>query len=132
MRVVLDTNILVSALFWDGNERAVLTECRKKRFELVLSPEILLEVERVLDKKFECPEERLTDYIRTLLAMSELVFPGIKLDVIRRDPSDNRILECASCGNAEVIVTGNNDLLELGEYGAIQILTAKELLGMKR
>lgn len=128
MRVVLDTNVLISALFWDGNERNVLDKCKTKEYEMVISPDILEETDVVLDFKFSFPDDKRADFIRNLIVISKLVFPDSVIDVIKQDPSDNRILECAVGGNAHYIVTGDKHLLDIGTYECIMILNAKELL----
>lgn len=123
---MLDTNVLVSALFWDGNERRVLLGCLQGDQRLVTSPSILGELEEVLRGKFDVPEGKVGTYVRTLLIRSELVSPGIELEVTG-DPADDRVLACALVGDADVLVTGDGELLELGSWEGIEICSAGEL-----
>lgn len=127
--VVLDTNVLVSAAGWRGPERRVYDLCRAGCLQLVTSPALLAELERV----FRYPKFQLTDtHIRELLgdviASAEVVDPTQRITVVERDPDDNRVLECAVDSGARWIVSGDPDLLELGEYEGIEIVTAAELL----
>ncbi len=132
MKIVLDTNVIISAFFWKGNERIVLNKCKEKEHEMVISPEILEEVDVVLDSKFSVPDDKRGDFLRNIIVISRLVFPNIEINVIKEDPSDNRILECAVCGKAEFIISGDKDLLNLKEYEGITICNARDFLNMKR
>lgn len=121
MRLVLDTNILISALFWDGNERKLLRLCRKKKHQLIVSPQTLDELSRVLLDKFNLPTEKITEYREEILLMSELAIPIGDVDIIEDDPTDNIILETAKLGKAERIITGDKHLLRLRKYEGIKI-----------
>jgi len=124
---VLDTNIFISAFFWNGNERRALIECKKGKYQLVTSPPILDEVERVLLQKFEVPIEKINAYVEEILIFSVIVFPTNKIDIIKEDPSDNMVLEAAVTGKVEVIVSGDKHLRNLKRYTDIVILGANEL-----
>lgn len=128
MRLVLDTNVLVSAFFWDGNERRVLRGCTRGPDQLVTSPYILAELEDVLMGKFDVPKERTHDFTRRLIERGLVVVPEHELSVIEEDPTDDRVLECAVEGRADAILTGDRHLLDLGTYGGIEILNAARLL----
>ncbi len=126
-RVVLDTNVLVSALFWEGNERDILKRCRGGEMRSVTSTFILGELERVLLHKFGIPEEMVRAYVKEVILISDLVFPQGELKVIEQDPADDLILETAMLGNADVIVTGDDHLLRLGSYNGVKIRKAKQI-----
>lgn len=128
MKVVLDTNIIISALFWEGNEKKVLDKCRAKELEMITSPEILDEVDGVLEMKFEYPDDKRVEFLRNLLRISKLVFPDVEIDAVSDDTMDNRILECAVSGCADYIISGDHHLTDLGEYESIKILKASEFL----
>jgi putative PIN family toxin of toxin-antitoxin system len=84
-------------------------------------------------KKFGFSEDRIETVIEAILSFSEVVDPKIKLDVIKADPDDNKILECAVACCAKYVVSGDAHLLGLGEYEGIGILNPKEacdLLGI--
>lgn len=126
-RRVLDTNVLVSALFWDGNERRVLTECLHGDRQLVASPFILGELDDVLEAKFDAPDDKRGSYVRTLLVHAELVRPDVEVEVTG-DEADDRVLAAALAGEADVLVTGDRDLLGLGSWKGIRICSAAELV----
>lgn len=128
MRVVLDTNILISAFFWDGNEREVLVKCREKIWTSITSPSIIRELNSVMIRKFDVPENKITEYIQDILFFSEIVFTADEIDVIEKDPDDNFIIETAVMGNAEYLITGDDHLLSLGEYENVKIKKANELI----
>ena len=128
MRVVLDTNILISAFFWDGNEKEILLKCKNKEHQSVLSPAIIEELNDVLSEKFEVPDNKITKYIQDILFFSEIVFTEGKIDVIEEDSDDNYILETAVEGEADLIITGDNHLLQLGNYKDIKIKKSSDFL----
>ena len=127
MRLVLDTNILISALFWDGNERKLLRLCRKREHQLIISPQILDELSRVLLDKFNLPAEKITEYREEILLMSELTLPIGDVDIIKDDPTDNVILETAVIGKADRIITGDKHLLRLKKFEKTKITKSIDL-----
>ena len=128
MIVTLDTNIFISALFWNGNERILLNKCKVKELELIISPDILEEIDVVLEYKFSYPDDKKADFLRNIIMMSKLIFPNVEIDVIKNDPTDNRILECAVSGSANYLISGDKHLLNLKEHEGIMILNAKDFL----
>jgi len=121
MRLVLDTNILISALFWDGNERRLLLDCKTKKHQLIISPEILEEMDRILNVKFDVPSEIRNKYAQNILRMSEIVFPKGEIHIVKEHPADNMIIETAILGKAEKLITGDKHLLNLGAVEGIRI-----------
>ena len=130
MRVVLDTNVIVSGLNFPGNERLVLELALRGRFELCLSPFILGEVAEVLGRKFDWTEERSSQALRALGDAATVIDPGVRLpEVIEGSHADNRILECAVEATADYVVTGDRrHLLPLGEHQGARILNAPRFL----
>lgn len=128
MRVVFDSNIFISALILPGSnaEKAILKIIEGDDI-LVISKPIICEVLSVLSSKFSRDTEELSRVAVNLSEMGEIVTPAQKLRVFSDEP-DNRILECALGGNAGVIVTGDKEMLRLGEYGKIKIISLKEFL----
>ena len=95
MRIVVDTNVLVSGIFWNGNESTVLKACKTRDLINYISPDIINEFERVLHyEKFRLTTSEINSALETMLVFSTVVVPQIKLDVIRDDPTDNIVLEC--------------------------------------
>jgi len=128
-RIVLDTNVLVSALGWRGPANTVVRQCVEKKHQLLLSPDILKELERVLSyPKFHFSEKEISEYLEILTEVGEIVEPSVQLSVVVDDPSDNRILECALGGKADVIVSGDRHLKDLGSFREIPILPPRIFL----
>jgi putative PIN family toxin of toxin-antitoxin system len=128
-KVVLDTNVLISAIVFGGKPRDVFTEVLKGRIKLAISKDILDEMEGVLSgKKFQYPKP-IIRYIRSALEdLAEFVTPEKRVKVIEDDPNDNRILECALEAKADFIISGDHHLLELKEYQSIRIITPSDLM----
>jgi len=128
-RVVFDTNILVSALVFPGGQgEAALRRIIDETDQLVLSRPIVDELLDVLARKFARDAEELAHVAVFVTELAVVVAPKKRLRVVIDDP-DNRILECAVAGRAEVIVTGDKALLALKLYEKIRILTLREYLG---
>jgi putative PIN family toxin of toxin-antitoxin system len=129
LRVTADTNILLSGIvFPKGKPFQLLELAREGKISLNVSAEILAEVEDVLERKFGFSPDEAIDTRARLKAIARVVTPSVQLDVIYDDPDDNRILECAVSAGADYIVTGDKDLLRLGRYDSIRILTVADFL----
>ncbi|MDP2706573.1 MAG: putative toxin-antitoxin system toxin component, PIN family [Burkholderiales bacterium] len=128
-RVVFDTNILVSALVFPGGQgEAALRRIIAETDQLVLSRPIVDELLDVLARKFARDAEELAHVAVFVTELAAIVAPKRRLRVVKDDP-DNRILECAVAGRAEVIVTGDKALLALKSYEKTRIVTLREYLG---
>jgi putative PIN family toxin of toxin-antitoxin system len=128
MRIVVDTNVIVSALVFGGLPRRVFEIVESGRCELYYSAEIESETRRVLRDKFGWDEERLRRYLPVLWGLGEQVTPRRRVNAVKEDPDDNRILECALAAGADVIVSGDHHLLGLIAYEGIVIRTPREFL----
>jgi len=128
MRVVFDTNIFISALVIPGSlaEKAV-SRIIEGRDELVISTDIIKEVLSVLSSKFGRNREALSHVAVILSDLGERVRPHQRVRVLRDEP-DNRILECAVFGKADLIVTGDKGMLRLKEYMGIKIASLRDYL----
>jgi putative PIN family toxin of toxin-antitoxin system len=128
LKVVFDTNILVSALvFPGGGGEAALLRIVKEQDQLIISKPILDELLGVLGRKFARDAEELAHAAVFISELGILVRPQQKLQVVEGDP-DNRVLECAIAGHADVIVTGDKALLKLRKYLDVRILALQEYL----
>ena len=127
-RVVLDSNVLISSLFWKGLPRHIVDLAIARHIEAITSPDILSEVESVLREDFsDIPYSKIEEIIRDILSYSRLI-PSEKISVKGlRDAADAKIIACALAGKADYIVTGDKDLLVLKEYKGIHIVTPKTL-----
>ena len=129
MRVVLDSNVIVSALNFPGNERLVLELALRGRLELYLSRFILEEVSGVLTRKFGWNEERTGQALRGIENAATVIDPPRLPEVIAGGHADNRILECAAAANSDYLITGDRrHLLPLGEYQEIRVINAHRFL----
>jgi putative PIN family toxin of toxin-antitoxin system len=128
MRVVFDTNIFISALAIPGSlaEKAV-SRIIEGRDELVISPDIIKEVLSVLSLKFGRDREALSHVAVILSELGELVEPKQTVRVLKDEP-DNRILECATFGKADIIVTGDKEMLHLKEHMGVKVASLREYL----
>jgi len=127
-RITPDSNILISALVFGGNPLLLLEMALSGEVSLFISDEILQETLRVLRDKFDLSEERLARAEGYIDSCTTRVKPSAEIDAIKEDPDDNRVLECAEEAGCEFIITGDLDLLRLGKYGGIQIMTVRALL----
>ncbi len=129
IRLVLDTNIYVSALISSRSNPALLLDEAGKKYSLFISKEILDEVEDVISrKKFGFSKEKISTAMEAIMSFSEIINPEIKVNVIKSDPDDNKILECAIACRASYIISGDAHLLELKEYGSTKIINPKAAL----
>jgi putative PIN family toxin of toxin-antitoxin system len=133
MRVVADTNIVVSGLLWRSNPRRVLDAARKGTLDLFTSAILLAELEDVLSRdKFAkllasidaTPHALVLGYA----ALSSVIEPAQIEPVILADPDDDAVLACAIAARGEIIVSGDSHLLDLKQYQGIRILTAATLV----
>ncbi len=130
IRVTPDTNVLISALFYDGNERYVLKSATRGEVRFILSLEIIDELIRVLGDKFGVDWQATRDYVLRLCEIADIVRPRRLSDLIIRDRKDAKVIECALSGQSEFIVTGDEDLLSLNRYGRIKILPTSKLVSI--
>jgi len=133
VRVVADTNTVVSGLLWHGNPRQVLDAARAGTLQLYTSAALLAEIEEVLQRpKFAQRLSLAGVASRTLVmgyaALAWLIEPGVIKPVVIADPDDDAVLACAVAARAEAIVSGDKHLIDLTEYEEIPILTAAQLL----
>lgn len=129
LRVVFDTNVLISALGWDAKPEACLEQVLHDQVEGYISPAILNELTRVMEyPRFEFTDDEQQSFLEIILASFHVVAPAISLDVVAADPDDDKILECAIASNADSIVSGDSHLQELGAYRTVEILSPAEFL----
>lgn len=123
VKVVLDTNVIISALLFGGIPGKILSLANKNVIKLLISPFIFNEIAQVLQKRFNWDEEKIMDALSAIEEVATVIEPKTKLSIIKQKDSDNRILECAVSGHADYIVSGDTKhILPLGEYRGIKIL----------
>ena len=129
MRVVADTNILVSALLFGGTSEQVFLAGLRGEIQLLTSLSLLEEFERVLKKKFSLDIRLVREIIEEVRAVAEIVEVSTHIKAISCPDEDNRVLECAVDGKADFIVTGDTrHILPLKEHSGIKILSPSEFL----
>jgi len=135
VRVVVDTNTVVSAFLWGGPPAQLLENARAERITLFSSAALIAELEDVLGRqKFAARIARVGSSVPELLdgyrALTTLVRAAALATPVSRDPDDDQVLACALAAKAELIVSGDKrHLLILGEYQGIPIRTASQALG---
>ncbi len=128
-RLVLDTNVLVSAVHFGGPPEELLLLANQGAIEFFLSPFILKETSVVLKEKFGWGKERIRLLLDVLEEVATVIEPETDLRVIRNDEADNRILACAVDSKADFLVTGDKrHILPLKRYKDIRITTPRECL----
>jgi putative PIN family toxin of toxin-antitoxin system len=139
MRVVLDTNVLMSAVLSPAGKSAqILRLVKNYQVDLVFSPATAAECLGVLHypkirkllKKRSISIAGIEKFLRNLIAGSVVVMGELKVNVVKSDPSDNKFIECALAGQADFIVSGDAHLLKLKKFRKIPILNPKDFLDM--
>lgn len=131
-RAVFDTNVYISALCFSGSTPPATAYALaiRGRFELWTSPAILLETTNKLQTKFFWEPRQQKQLVKQLGRIAQVATPEMRIDVVKADPTDNRILECAVAADAHFIVTGDKHLLALGQYQNILISTPAVFVGL--
>jgi len=130
VRVVIDTNVLISAIFWTGKPKQILNKVRREEIIFLTSEFILGELKKVLargNKPFKLSEEEAERVVTAMRGIALVVNIDTQLSVCQ-DEDDNRVLECAIDGNADCIITGDSHLLQLGSFQKIEIITVADFL----
>ena len=133
MKVTVDTNVLISATFWSGNSEKIIIHAQEKKIELILSKPILDEYVKVL--QYEEIKDKIKDKnlelrfaIEQIISIATIVEPTESLQIVKEDPDDNKILECAKAGNVDCIISQDKHLLKLKKLENISILTPEDFL----
>ncbi len=126
-RVTADTNILVSAIVYPrGNPRRILQMALAGEINMTVYEPILEEMADVLARKFYATPQEIREARAIVTRAARTAAPAVRLDVIKADPDDDRIPECAVTAGADFIITGDKDLLRLKSYDSISIVTPSE------
>lgn len=129
LKVVPDTNTYISGILFKGAPRKILELIIEGKIQSFVSEEIIQEIYAVLSrKKFRLPAERVKFIISEIESVSHVVFPSLQLKIVDKDPADNKILECATEANADVIITGDNHLIEINHFRNIEIVNASDFI----
>lgn len=126
LRVVFDSNVYISALLFDGPPRQVIEFVMKRQVVLMASDSIINETAGKLRDKFLWPEHRIEQFVRATSRLPDLNKSERILSVLS-DEADNRVLECAIAGKANLIISGDRHLLRLKSYQGIPVQKPKYL-----
>ncbi|MGO8693509.1 MAG: putative toxin-antitoxin system toxin component, PIN family [Rectinemataceae bacterium] len=136
MRVVLDTNVIISAVLFGGKPRLILEAALAGHFELFLSDAMVDELHDVLRRpKFSLPGQAIQAIISELRLLAHWVLPRRHFDIVAEDPDDDRVIECAIEAEADYIVSGDRHLRKLGGWEKTRILSPEafvEILEINR
>ena len=129
MKIVFDTNVLISVTQWDGSvAQKLLFILIKQNLKIYSSTQIILEYQKVLKRDFEYTEGEIAHMMEKVLHFITLVEPTKKINLVKEDPEDNHIIECAIESQAQYIIAYDNDLLRIKEYNGIKIITPETAL----
>ncbi len=129
MRVIIDTNVFLSGIFWSGNPGKILDAWSRKELTFVLSKEILDEYIRVGERlSLKYPLIDISPFIDLLMVHAEFHEPFILSKPISRDPQDDKFLALSIAAECPCIVSGDNDLVTITHLQEIKILTPSEFV----
>ena len=133
LKLVLDTNTIVSAFFWEGNEAELMRKIEDSKAQLFINKKILDEIKEVIRRpKFkqilQTTNQKPEEVITKIILLSNLVLgPNLK-GIIKEDPSDDKFIECAVNAKADYIISGDKHLLKLVGYKGIKIVRTSFIL----
>ncbi|MBQ9685428.1 MAG: putative toxin-antitoxin system toxin component, PIN family [Oscillospiraceae bacterium] len=126
MKIVIDTNVVASAIFFGGRPRQLLEELFRKHIDAVASPEILIEYPETFDElRKRYPDKPIRIPLLQIAASCKIVTPTQNFHVCR-DPDDDKFIDCAVEGKCIYIVSGDKDLLSLEKIKDVEIVTVSE------
>jgi len=128
MRVVIDTNVIISALFYGGLPNAVLELVANDKIQHIASEEIIAEYKEMVEKiACKTSVSNKTTALNILLSKMELIYTTSDIKICR-DPDDDKFINCAIDGKCKYIVSGDKDLLVLKNFEDIEIMTVREFM----
>ena len=131
VKAILDTNVLISGIFWKGTPFEILKAWQEQRFRLAISPPILDEYRRVLEEMSKKRSSLVAGSILELIEFhSEMIEPVSFAKAVCSDPDDDKFLEAAVAADADYVVSGDAGLLRVKKYQRVQIVRAAQFLKM--
>lgn len=129
VKVVIDTNVIISAFGWGGKPEEVFLLAEQGKIHNFITMDILTELARVVSyPQLGLPRPLQRRIIETVFAVSSIVHVREPLRVIDADPDDDRVLECAAAARAAYVISGDKHLLHLKRFGEIDILSPHDFL----
>jgi putative PIN family toxin of toxin-antitoxin system len=130
LRIVLDTNVLISGIFFRGNERNLLERLFNKEFEIICTEEIFEEYSVVIKRLAGKYDKNNYNEIINIIARNCTFIQNVYSKKYSRDPDDDKFINCAISGKADYLVSGDKDLLVLKKIAGFEIITALYFLGL--
>ena len=127
IKVFLDTNILVSATFWEGSSYRLLMKIARAEIIGFTTQEILQEYRTILKREFTLNEENTDTQIEKLLKILEIVTPSETIEIIKEDPADNKVLEGAVEARVNFIVSYDKHLLKIRSFRGIRVIKPEDI-----
>lgn len=129
MRVILDTNVLVSGLFFTGIPFKILRGMKLGKYRIVVSEEIIYEYKKTIDKLVgQFPHINANPQLELIVLSSDICQPHRLSESVCVDPDDDKFIACAVAGKANIIVSGDKHLLDVSGYKGIEVLTPRQFL----
>ena len=128
MKIVIDTNIYISAIFWEGKPREVVDLGRYGQILIFTSPAIESEIAEKLSNKFKLKEDEVKNILMDFSTFTIPTVLSLHIEAVPEDPEDNKFIECAHTCKADYIVSGDEHLLSLKNYKGIQIINGDSFL----
>jgi putative PIN family toxin of toxin-antitoxin system len=132
-KIVLDTNVWISALIWGGNPAEIIETAKIRKISIFTTEEIIREINAVLlypkiKNTYDGTGLTHQDFIVAILKTAKIVNPKENLAVVQDHAADNKIIECAAQAKADYIISGDKDLLNLIQYKNVKIISSSEFL----
>ena len=132
MKITLDTNFLISATQWDNSVAfKLLRKILDTNIKIFTTKEILDEFSEVLQRDFKYNKEETTNILEEILVFVNIIEAQEKIKIVKDDPDDDKIIECAIASNSNYLVTYDRHLLKIKKYKSIKIITPEEMLKLK-
>ena len=129
MKIVLDTNVFISGVFFKGPPYQILKAWREGRIRLLVSDEIFMEYQRVGELlSNDYPKVDLGPFLELLAINTEFVMPKKLQNPVCEDPDDDKFLACAIAGKSKIIISGDKHLLKVSGYKGIKVLKPRKFV----
>ena len=138
IKATFDSNVWLSGIFWVGEAVKLINLAESGKIDVFVSKEILIEIAEVLqtEKKFQLilkeRKEKIKDAIEKVIEISKMVQIKKRVDVVKDDPDDNKIIECAVNSESSFLLTYDNHLLKIAEYKGVKIMHPSDFLKLQR
>lgn len=130
VKVTFDVNILIPSTLWDGSvAQKLLFKLIQSDSKIFSTNEILTEYQKVLKRDFEFSDDRVAKIIEKIIMFVTIIETNSKVESVKDDPDDNKILECALDSGSEYLISYDKHLLKLKEFQGIRIVKPEEFLG---